>query len=86
MTGQNGKNLTSAQNKTKDAMGTINWDTPKQATRVTETETDKAGRKENNTKKERKELTMEIQIGTMNISGIAYGYRGKYMKTEEELL
>eukprot|EP00965_Chrysotila_dentata_P016364 541690-Pleurochrysis_carterae.AAC.1 len=28
----------------------------------------------------------EIQIGTLNISGIAFSYRGKYMKTEEELL
>eukprot|EP00965_Chrysotila_dentata_P102885 3396931-Pleurochrysis_carterae.AAC.1 len=28
----------------------------------------------------------EIQVGTLNISGIAFGYRGKYMKTEEELL
>eukprot|EP00965_Chrysotila_dentata_P132715 4388320-Pleurochrysis_carterae.AAC.1 len=28
----------------------------------------------------------EIQIGTLNISGIAFSYRGKYIKTEEELL
>eukprot|EP00965_Chrysotila_dentata_P011994 393896-Pleurochrysis_carterae.AAC.1 len=28
----------------------------------------------------------EIHIGTLNISGIAIGYRGRYMKTEEELL
>eukprot|EP00965_Chrysotila_dentata_P167685 5537600-Pleurochrysis_carterae.AAC.1 len=27
-----------------------------------------------------------MHMGTMNISGINYGYRGKYMKTEEELL
>eukprot|EP00965_Chrysotila_dentata_P074609 2464370-Pleurochrysis_carterae.AAC.2 len=86
MTGQGGKKLTSAQNKAKDVKGTTNWGTPRQATRVTETEMDKAGMKEKNTKKERKELTLEIQIGTLNISGIAYGYRGKYMKTEEELL
>eukprot|EP00965_Chrysotila_dentata_P009900 322946-Pleurochrysis_carterae.AAC.1 len=29
---------------------------------------------------------LEMHIGTMNISGISYGYRGKYMRTEEELL
>eukprot|EP00965_Chrysotila_dentata_P090606 2990784-Pleurochrysis_carterae.AAC.1 len=28
----------------------------------------------------------EVQIGTLNISGIAFSYRGKYMKTEEEIL
>eukprot|EP00965_Chrysotila_dentata_P028100 934556-Pleurochrysis_carterae.AAC.2 len=28
----------------------------------------------------------EVHLGTLNISGIAFGYRGKYMKTEEELL
>eukprot|EP00965_Chrysotila_dentata_P061473 2035901-Pleurochrysis_carterae.AAC.2 len=28
----------------------------------------------------------EVQIGTLNISGIAFSYRGKYLKTEEELL
>eukprot|EP00965_Chrysotila_dentata_P043515 1446572-Pleurochrysis_carterae.AAC.1 len=28
----------------------------------------------------------EIHIGTLNTSGIAFGYRGKYMKTEEEIL
>eukprot|EP00965_Chrysotila_dentata_P163717 5405750-Pleurochrysis_carterae.AAC.1 len=29
---------------------------------------------------------LEIHLGTLNISGIAYGYRGRYIKTEEELL
>eukprot|EP00965_Chrysotila_dentata_P045453 1509994-Pleurochrysis_carterae.AAC.1 len=28
----------------------------------------------------------EVHVGTLNISGIAFGYRGRYMKTEEELL
>eukprot|EP00965_Chrysotila_dentata_P201055 6180354-Pleurochrysis_carterae.AAC.1 len=28
----------------------------------------------------------EVHLGTLNISGIAFGYRGKYIKTEEELL
>eukprot|EP00965_Chrysotila_dentata_P096145 3176441-Pleurochrysis_carterae.AAC.1 len=29
---------------------------------------------------------LETHIGTMNISGISFGYRGRYMKPEEELL
>eukprot|EP00965_Chrysotila_dentata_P200821 6180200-Pleurochrysis_carterae.AAC.1 len=28
----------------------------------------------------------EINLGTLNISGIIFSYRGKYMNTEEELL
>eukprot|EP00965_Chrysotila_dentata_P215755 6188971-Pleurochrysis_carterae.AAC.1 len=29
---------------------------------------------------------MEVHIGTMNVSGISFGHRGKCMKTEEDLL
>eukprot|EP00965_Chrysotila_dentata_P007576 246714-Pleurochrysis_carterae.AAC.1 len=37
--------------------------------------------------KEGRELQRsEVHLGTLNISGIAFSYRGKYMKTEEELL
>eukprot|EP00965_Chrysotila_dentata_P009096 296087-Pleurochrysis_carterae.AAC.1 len=32
------------------------------------------------------ELTLETHIGTLNISGISFGYRGKYKQTEETLL
>eukprot|EP00965_Chrysotila_dentata_P259879 6213714-Pleurochrysis_carterae.AAC.1 len=28
----------------------------------------------------------EVHVGTLNISGIALSYRGRYMKTEEDLL
>eukprot|EP00965_Chrysotila_dentata_P225767 6194971-Pleurochrysis_carterae.AAC.3 len=30
--------------------------------------------------------TTQLHIGTLNMSGISYGYRGKYIKTEEDLL
>eukprot|EP00965_Chrysotila_dentata_P224308 6194106-Pleurochrysis_carterae.AAC.1 len=33
-----------------------------------------------------REHLLEIHIGTLNVSGIAYGYRGKYINTEEDLL
>eukprot|EP00965_Chrysotila_dentata_P015759 521545-Pleurochrysis_carterae.AAC.1 len=35
---------------------------------------------------QRKEQILEVHIGTLNISGIAFGYRGRYIKTKEELL
>eukprot|EP00965_Chrysotila_dentata_P128906 4261912-Pleurochrysis_carterae.AAC.1 len=34
----------------------------------------------------RGEQISELHIGTLNISGITFGYRGRYIKTEEELL
>eukprot|EP00965_Chrysotila_dentata_P099937 3301832-Pleurochrysis_carterae.AAC.1 len=55
--------------------------------------TDKKGEETESMRKRRRavqmeetggEQTLEVHIGTMNISGISYGYRGKYMKTEEE--
>eukprot|EP00965_Chrysotila_dentata_P060775 2014092-Pleurochrysis_carterae.AAC.2 len=39
-----------------------------------------------NIREERELQKSEVHLGTLNISGIAFGYRGKYMKTEEELL
>eukprot|EP00965_Chrysotila_dentata_P103059 3402691-Pleurochrysis_carterae.AAC.1 len=84
--GQSVRKLTGELHMTKDDKGTTYRDTPRQATRVRETETDGTGLKAKDTEVERGEQILEIQIGTINISGITYGYRGKYMKTEEELL
>eukprot|EP00965_Chrysotila_dentata_P194812 6176598-Pleurochrysis_carterae.AAC.3 len=37
-------------------------------------------------REDRKLQKSEVHIETLNISGIAFGYRGRYIKTEEELL
>eukprot|EP00965_Chrysotila_dentata_P171287 5652822-Pleurochrysis_carterae.AAC.1 len=46
------------------------------------------GRRIGNTdiREKKEQQGSEINLGTLNISGIAFGYRGKYLKTEEELL
>eukprot|EP00965_Chrysotila_dentata_P012338 405600-Pleurochrysis_carterae.AAC.1 len=38
------------------------------------------------TRREIGKQTLQIYIGALNVSGIAYGYRGRYIKTEEDLL
>eukprot|EP00965_Chrysotila_dentata_P135424 4477582-Pleurochrysis_carterae.AAC.1 len=52
-----------------------------------EGETPKGSKIEKTNIREIKELQRtEVHLGTLNISGITFSYRGKYMKTEEELL
>eukprot|EP00965_Chrysotila_dentata_P183027 6044037-Pleurochrysis_carterae.AAC.1 len=38
------------------------------------------------TRERQRGLHMETNIGTLNMSGISFGYRGKYIQTEETLL
>eukprot|EP00965_Chrysotila_dentata_P094346 3118977-Pleurochrysis_carterae.AAC.1 len=61
-------------------------ETPRSAMRGEETEPTKKRTRTVGTGETRGEQILEMLMGTMNISGISYGYRGKYMKTEEELL
>eukprot|EP00965_Chrysotila_dentata_P169136 5584891-Pleurochrysis_carterae.AAC.1 len=82
---------TSETGKRKDVRegehaGVIMTETPRNKT-AGDGETIMGNRTGKTNTKEGKELQRsEVLLGTLNISGITFGYRGKYMKTEEELL
>eukprot|EP00965_Chrysotila_dentata_P087108 2875895-Pleurochrysis_carterae.AAC.1 len=80
----------------KTCKKTEDTETGEKATKATEIsrETHGAGEKTPDENKENSKIIKEgnmaqrseAQLGTLNISGIAFSYRGKYMKTEEDLL
>eukprot|EP00965_Chrysotila_dentata_P202511 6181167-Pleurochrysis_carterae.AAC.3 len=57
-----------------------------QQTKQEEPTTDKnTGTRRTQTRKRQEQQILETQIGTLNMSGISFGYRGKYIKTDEGL-
>eukprot|EP00965_Chrysotila_dentata_P257461 6212893-Pleurochrysis_carterae.AAC.2 len=81
--GQHGREADDDKGKKLAVETTTNQTTDKRETKAKPT---KQGTGAMGARKGREEQTPEMHIGTMNISGIAYGYRGKYIRTKEELL